>query len=137
MTPNLLFVDTSAWYALLDRKDRNHAGAVRFLRDSHDPLVTSTYVLDETVTLVKRHLGHTMAARFGHQLWAEEIARLVRVSPEDEMVAWEIFTRHPDKGYSYTDCTSFALMQRLRLDAAFAYDAHFEQFGQLTRLPRD
>ena len=109
MTPNLLFVDTSARYALLDRKDRNHAGAVRFLQDSHDPLVTSTYVLDETVTLVKRHLGHTMAARFGHQLWTEEIARLVRVSPEDEMVAWEIFTRHPDKGYGYTDCTSFAL----------------------------
>jgi len=105
MTPTLLYVDTSAWYALLDRKDRNHASAVRFLQDSHVPLVTSTYVLDEAVTLVKRHLGHAMAARFGDQLWTEEIARLVRVSPEDEMVAEDTLVQD--------DATSTARLQTI------------------------
>ncbi len=135
MAPPLLFVDTSAWYALLDRKDRNHAAANQFVQTSQIPLVTSTYVLDETVTLAKRHLGHALAVRAGQQLWTEEIARLVRVTPGDEMLAWSIFTLHADKGYSFTDCTSFAMMQRLGIDTAFAFDVHFEQYGQFVRLP--
>lgn len=135
MAPSMLFVDTGAWYALLDRKDRNHDAAARFVQESHSPLVTSTYVLDETVTLVQRHLGHALAIRVGQQLWAEKIARLVHVTPADELLAWSIFTRYPDKGFSFTDCTSFAMMQRLGLDTAFAFDAHFEQYGQFVRLP--
>lgn len=136
MTPNLLFVDTSARYALLDRKDRNHAGAVRFLQDSHDPLVTSTYVLDETVTLVKRHLGHTMAARFGHQLWPRRLHGSCACHPRTR---WWLGRYSPDiltRGTA-TPTAHPSPWQRLRLEAAFAYDAHFEQYGQLTRLPRD
>ena len=135
MLPILLFVDTSAWYAILDRTDRNHPAAIRFARQVTAPFVTSTYILDETVTLVKRHLGHAAATRFGQRLWNEEVARLVRVSPEDEAQAWSIFTRYADKGFSYTDCTSFALMERLHLDSAFAFDAHFEQYGHFVRFP--
>lgn len=135
MPPILLFVDTSAWYALLDRNDRNHVAAVRFVQQSALPFVTSTYILDETVTLLKRHLGHATAARFGDRLWSEEVARLVRVSSEDELRAWAIFRRYDDKGFSYTDGTSFALMERLQLDSAFAFDAHFEQYGRFVRLP--
>ncbi|MFA5028330.1 MAG: PIN domain-containing protein [Candidatus Methylomirabilota bacterium] len=136
MAPSLLFVDTSAWYALLDRKDRNHLPAAHFVQQLPLPLVTSTYVLDETLTLVQRHLGHALAVRVGRQIWEEKIARLVRVTPADEAAAWSIFTRHSDKGFSFTDCTSFALMQRLGLEAAFAFDAHFEQSGRFLRLPR-
>ena len=135
MARPLLFVDTSAWYALLDRNDRNHAAANQFIQESDEPLVTSTYVLDETVTLAKRHLGHAVAVRAGQQLWAEEVSRLVRVTPADEVLAWSIFTRHADKGYSFTDCTSYAMMQRLGIDTVFAFDVHFEQYGQFVRLP--
>ena len=135
MPPPLVFVDTSAWYALVDRKDLNHLAAVRFVEQSAITLVTSTYVLDETVTLAKRHLSHAAAVRFGDRLWKEEVARLVRISPEDEIRAWAIFARYGDKGFSYTDCTSFALMERLQLDSAFAFDAHFTQYGRFVRLP--
>jgi len=100
MPPTLLFVDTSAWYALLDRTDRNHAAATQFVRQTTVPFVTSTYILDETVTLVKRHLDHAAATRFGQRLWSEEVA-----------------------------------MERLHLDSAFAFDAHFEQYGRFIRLP--
>lgn len=34
------------------------------------------------------------------------------------------------------DCTSFAVMERLNLLYAFAFDEHFEQTGRVTRLPR-
>jgi hypothetical protein len=135
MPPILLFVDTRAWYALLDRRDQNHAAATHFVQHVTAPFVTSTDILDETLTLVKRHMGHAAATRFGQRLWSEEVARLVRVSPEDEALAWNIFTRYADKGFSYTDCTSFALMERLHLDSAFAFDAHCEQYGRFIRLP--
>jgi predicted nucleic acid-binding protein len=34
-----------------------------------------------------------------------------------------------DKGFSYTDATSFALMERLRLRRALALDKRFRQYG--------
>ncbi len=135
MPSELIFVDTSAWYALLDRNDRNHPHAVRFSEESRDLFLTSTYILDESVTLVRKHLGHAIAVRFGNRVWNEEIARLIRVSPEDEVRAWTVFTRYADKTFSYTDCTSFALMERLRIEAAFAFDTHFAQYGRFLCLP--
>ena len=103
MPSELIFVDTSAWYALLDRNDRNHPHAVRFSEESRDLFLTSTYILDESVTLVRKHLGHAIAVRFGNRVWNEEIARLIRVSPEDEVRAWTVFARYADKTFSYTD----------------------------------
>lgn len=38
-------------------------------------------------------------------------------------------TTQTDKSYSYTDATSFAIMGRLGLRTAFAFDPHFRQFG--------
>jgi predicted nucleic acid-binding protein len=40
-----------------------------------------------------------------------------------------VFVDTDDKDFSYTDCTSFAVMQLLGLDTAFAFDQHFRQFG--------
>src|SRR2546427_8482755 len=43
----------------------------------------------------------------------------------DETSAWRIFKTHRDKTYSFTDCTSFALMEKNVIKNAFAYDRHF------------
>ncbi|MBI5212767.1 MAG: PIN domain-containing protein [Nitrospirae bacterium] len=40
--------------------------------------------------------------------------------------AWEIFLKYKDKDFSYTDCTSFAVMERLKIDIAFTFDSHFQ-----------
>ena len=45
---------------------------------------------------------------------------------EDEERAWEIFLKYKDKDFSYTDCTSFAVMERLKIDTAFTFDSHFQ-----------
>lgn len=59
---------------------------------------------------------------------------MYRVSPRDEDTAWSIFERYRDKTFSFTDCTSFALMERLRLDTALALDSDFRSYG-LRALP--
>jgi predicted nucleic acid-binding protein len=54
---------------------------------------------------------------------------LIRVTAVDERAAWTLFERRADKSYSFTDCTSFVLMRRERIEEAVALDAHFAQEG--------
>lgn len=46
-----------------------------------------------------------------------------------------MFTRYDDKAVGMVDCTSFAIMEQLRLTEAFTFDRHFKQVGFQT-LPR-
>jgi predicted nucleic acid-binding protein len=92
--------------------------------------VTSNYILDEILTLLKTKLGLTIAISFGQKLWAQEVSALLRITEEDEERAWSVFRQYADKGFSFTDCTSFALMERLDINTVFAFDDHFVQYGK-------
>ena len=119
------FVDTSAFYALTDSKDQNHVAARRqlraFLRERR-ALVTSTYVLDELFTLVRMRLGHRIAVKLGEELSKSRWCEVFEVSQETRLAAWQLFVRYDDQTFSFTDCTSFALMRTLELDIAFTFD---------------
>ncbi len=98
-------------------------------------MVTSNYIIDETITLARMNLGHSASVKIGQKLWSETIANLVRVTPQDEENAWEIFVKYQDKTFSFTDCTSFALMERVGIIEVFSFDSHFTQYGDLVVLP--
>ena len=121
-----LFVDTGAWYALVDRKDPDHDAAALFFSNNKISLVTSNFIFDETVTLLRSRLGWGVASAFGKKLKDSVFVSLAAIKDADEEKAWEIFLKFKDKDFSYTDCTSFALMQRLGIDAAFSFDSHFK-----------
>ena len=76
-----------------------------------------------------------MAATVGEVLLDPTVVDLIRLAPEDEQRAWTLFLARPDKTYSYTDCTSFVLMRRLRLQQAIALDADFQREGFLLLAP--
>ena len=124
-----VFVDTGAWYALVDAKDPDHAGVTACFREFQGRLVTSNFVLDESLTLARYRLGWSVAHRLGAQLRSGRLCRLERVSPKDEEAAWSIFSSYDDKSFSFTDCTSFALVQRMDLSTCLAIDADFRAFG--------
>jgi uncharacterized protein len=124
-----IFVDTGAWYALIDRKDPDHHAVLSALQGYRNRLVTSNFVFDETITLLRYRLGWHFARQFGEQLLDGKLAQLARISAADERNAWAIFTRYDDKSFSFTDCTSFAVMQRLQLDRAIAIDSDFRAYG--------
>ena len=126
-----VFVDTGAWYALIDAKDPDHSAVAACLGQHGGRLATSNFVFDETVTLLRYRLGHRSARACGEALLAGGIAPVFRVTPADEARAWEIFARYRDKGFSFTDCTSFALMKRLGIASAVALDEDFRAFGIL------
>lgn len=123
---NGIFVDTGAWYALVDNDDADHKRAVSFLASNTVPLITTNAIFSETVTLIRYRVGHEAARVFGQKLKESSFVRLVAVTPNDEERAWEIFTKYRDQDFSFADCTSFAVMQRMKLTAAFAFDRHFK-----------
>ena len=124
-----VFVDTSAWFAYISSDDPDHAATKKALGDHAAGRVTSNYVFDELVTLVRLRVGHAAAVKAGATLRGSGDLEIVRVLPADEDEAWNVFERHRDKEYSFTDCTSFSLMRRLGIETALATDRHFRQAG--------
>ena len=127
MTPSL--VDTSLWYAMADDRDPNHPEAVLLLATPRRPHITTNWIFGETVTLVRGRLGHKAAVALGARLLHRPGLRIVRVQAEDEQAAWRTFQQYTYKDFSFTDCTSFAVMRRLRITHALAFDRHFQQMG--------
>ena len=127
-----IFVDASGWIALHNRRDERHAAAVaafRTLTNTSVRLVTSDYVVDEALTHIRAWSGHAEAVRFGDLVRRHPFVEWVHIDPELWSAAWDIFVRYDDKSFSFTDCTSFAIMRRHTLRDAFAFDADFVQMG--------
>ncbi|MEW5870286.1 MAG: PIN domain-containing protein [Chloroflexota bacterium] len=135
-----LFVDTSAWDAIEDGGDKNHAAAMHFKAHVSDDyiLVTTDYILDETYTLLLLNIGHQRTLAFHEKIVELEkggILQIVHISELLREDAWKIFERFDtDKFWSFTDCTSLAVIQELNIEEVFAFDHHFDQMG-LSRLP--
>jgi len=133
-----LFLDTSALIAMEDKDDHNHTSAIEFrskLVEGKTPfrsLYTSNYVLDETLTLLRMKLGHRVAVSFGETIMSSKAVKTIWVEVKADSLAWEIFKKHRDKEFSYTDCTSFALMEREAISTAFTFDKHFNQYDLRT-----
>jgi predicted nucleic acid-binding protein len=123
-----VLVDTSAVYALLDRGDAWHKAAAATLQSLKlartEPLLTN-FVVAESHALALSRLGPEIARRWllGN-VWPVE-----RLTEHDEARARAIIAQYTDKTFSYTDATSFAVMERLGLRRAFAFDPHFQQYG--------
>lgn len=127
-----VFVDTSAFIALLDPRDDCHAQAVHLeqsLSSRAVRLVTTNFVLDETYTGLRGKIQHGAILRFRDSVRQSRRLSVIRITEALEDQAWEIFAHYHDKDFSFTDCTSFAVMRQLGITTAFAFDEHFEQFG--------
>ena len=130
----LVFVDTWAWLALSNRKDVHHELA----RKSYDEiktagyrLVTSDYVLDEVITALFRNVIFASAVQFIESLFTAMSGnqiKLERITETRFKVAWSLRKKYQDKpDISFTDFTSFVLMQELVINNVFTGDSHFER----------
>ena len=131
----MIFVDTGAWFASVVPADPDHSAASRWLSRNTEPLVTTDYVVDETLTLLKMRGEATRALRLGDEFFSGRLTAIYYLTEKDVLQAWEIFRRFSDKGWSFTDCTSKAVIDKLNLTHAFAFDRHFQQFGTVLSVP--
>ena len=130
-----VFVDTGAWFAYFIRRDPDHGPAREWVSYNNSPLITSDYILDELLTLLKIRESHTIAVAAGKILTNEKICQIIKITPDDFAHAWHVFIQFSDKDWSFTDCTSKVVIERLGISTAFSFDEHFEQFGSVVRVP--
>jgi uncharacterized protein len=131
-----LFVDTAGWVACSDAADPAHKRAAaarnRWLEEG-GLLVTTDYVADETLTLLRLRLGLGAAEAWWRQVDGSSHLRweFISLARADKARGW--FFRYADKEFSFTDCTSFVVMRELRLQEALTTDHHFAQAGFVTQ----
>lgn len=134
----MIFLDTSAFLAIENRKDSHHHEAV-FFRDSclkeGKGFITTDYILDESYTMLRFRAGHLIAVQFGEALRKSRFLRIELVSPEIIEKAWHLFKRFSNHDFSFTDCTSFITMESLHIQTAFTFDHHFKEYGHFTIRP--
>lgn len=123
------FVDTSFWVALQIPRDANHAAAVALWERESGPLVTSSLIVGETWTYINRKAGHRSALAFRRAALALRTLQIIAVDEGTEDTAWRWLERRSDREFSFVDGTSFALMRRLRLQEALAFDGDFSAAG--------
>ncbi|NCQ35630.1 PIN domain-containing protein [bacterium] len=134
-----VFVDSSAWIAVFVVEDRYHElAALHYgeLLERGVRLVTSDYVLDETVTRLRYDVSHSLAVAFLDRIRRSQRLGSLSVFHVDPPVwgsAEALFRQRDDQALSFTDCTSFVLLQRTRVDEVFAFDQHFRMFGHVVR----
>jgi predicted nucleic acid-binding protein len=125
----VIFVDTGAWFARFVADDPAHAQVVTWFSTNREPLVTSDYCVDETLTLLVARKRPNLAIEAGRELFDESIARLYFLISQQIHRAWILFQQRATAGWSFTDCTSKILIDDLEVKTALALDEHFGQFG--------
>ncbi|MDF1532621.1 MAG: PIN domain-containing protein [ANME-2 cluster archaeon] len=131
----MLFIDTSAFLALANDRDTYYKAARRLLMDLQkgrlrpSRLITSDYIIDETLTRIRFKAGHTQAVSWSRNIHSSNIIELMRVDKTLYEDALAIFEKYHDKQLSFTDCTSFALMKSMGIDDVFTFDEDFRKLG--------
>ena len=125
----MIFVDSSAIYALADASDDSHELSKSILTaalQSGEELLTHNYVLLESTALVQSRLGLDIAmAIYEHGL----PATVYWVNESDHQEAVDMLRRRGRRRLSLVDCMSFVVMRKMGVSQAFAFDADFEREG--------
>lgn len=126
----MIFVDTSFWVALRNRKDKHHKEAFNLLQArGNETLVTTNHVRGESWTYLRRKAGHQSAVDFLDSVEQSPRIDVSVVAPELEDAALRWLRRHDEREYSFVDATSFVFMKSRKIDETFAFDGDFAAAG--------
>ena len=125
-----VFVDTSALYALLVESDGKHRAARSAAQSLHRQdarLVTSSFVVVETISLLQARLGLETVRIF----YRDVLPLLAVLWVGEELLhrAMAALLASSRRGVSVTDWSSFTLMREHRIDRVFAFDDDFARQG--------
>lgn len=130
-----VYVDTSAWIALVTTADPHHgqvaAAWQRLLKSGARPATTGGVVM-ETITYLRYHLGHGTAVEFWRLIVTAVQNGGLEIAWVDESLfgqGWEVFLQYDDQKFSMADCLSFAFCRRERIKKALTLDRHFQIVG--------
>jgi uncharacterized protein len=128
----VLFADTSGWMSCADAKDPYHNQSLAAKNDwllNGGTIVTTDYVVDETLTLLRMRLSLNSAKVWWETISSSARVQIIHLNGDFLESARLLFFGFKDKEFSFTDCTSFALMKRQKIRIALTTDHHFSQAG--------
>jgi predicted nucleic acid-binding protein len=121
----MIFLDTSAIYALADRNDFHHKKAKRIFEElllAKEEFLMHNYILIESIALIQHRLGFTPAKRF---LEETNQFQIVWADTHIHIKALAYFNRYGRRKLSFVDCVSFAVMKEHGAKNVFAFDEDF------------
>lgn len=131
-----IFVDSVALVAIMSPRDQKYRIARKLLLKAlkfEFRLFTTDYIIDESTT----HLltGVKSGYRYANSLfeWILGVrtpVQLLWIEKNTFTEAVKVFRRfNKDKLWSFTDCTSYVVMKKLKISTVFTFDDHFEEMG--------
>jgi predicted nucleic acid-binding protein len=130
----VLFADTSFYVAIFSPLDALHAKAKTLAAAHRGGVITTEFVLIEVGNFFCRGNGREVFKTVMENLRAAEDVEIVPASPGLFDKGLALFNSRPDKEWSLTDCTSFAVMQERAMTEALTADHHFVQAGFIALL---
>jgi uncharacterized protein len=131
----VILVDTGVWYALFVPTDADHADVSTWFQANSEPLLTTDFIFDELLTLLRARGEHQIALLAGAAVLDGTFGQLLHVDEVTVREAWDVFRQFSDKDWSFTDCVSYVVIQNLGILTAASLDHHFHQFGSVTVVP--
>lgn len=126
------FVDTGAWIALALLRDPLHQRAREqweSLSSAGARIHTSIPVVIETFTFLERNSNRDVALAWKNSLDTIKRSKIHVCERRDLDASWIWFQRRELHKLSAVDATSFAIMKRMKIGLAFAFDHHFAMAG--------
>jgi predicted nucleic acid-binding protein len=129
-----VFVDTGAFLAYRNKRDKYHGIAAKLFRDAlrgrYGQIYTSDYIYDEALTLA--------LVRTKNIAVAMDIAEVI-LSPRIKMIfidhsilekSTKTFKKYSDRNLSFTDAASIEIMNEFGVEKYLGFDAHFNGIGE-------
>ena len=131
-----VFIDTGGFFAVLSPYDRDHAAAIRWMTEhsAQTPVVTTDYILDETITLLQSRRQPHLIEPWLTSILNSDSCQIIWMNSSRFEEVRQFFVKHADKNWSFTDCFSFCVMRERKIEQALASDQHFRQAGFSTLL---
>lgn len=92
-------------------------------------------MIDETLTLLRARRESERAVALGRQFFDLGAVRIHYVQPDDIRRAWIEFRQSPNREWSFTDCASKVIIERLHIKQVLSFDRHFAEFGSAVVVP--
>jgi predicted nucleic acid-binding protein len=128
----LIFVDTTVWVSGIDSSDALHEDGSAVLEALAEgrlaSAVTTDFVLDETLTLLKRRGGKPEAiARAVDSILSSAVVDLIYV--DEALFGQALHTYKKYEKLSFTDAVTLTVMQRRKIREIFSHDTDFDMKG--------
>lgn len=126
----MIYIDTSAFLAIVDETDAYHCVAQKhwlYLLEMGEQLQTNNYVLVESTAVIQNRVGIKAVKRLVNELLP--VIKVDWLNPEQHEAAIHTVLTANRRSLSLVDCASFETMRRLRIETVFTFDEHFKEQG--------